>query len=175
MTNSQRTAPKVLSRVDRHRLNAAAAKRRQRLEAQRLQAEESYLRESNAILRMQLKIQDDSRRPPPANPPVRQGPRPPPGHVPLPADMARLLGRTSMAKEAAVDLWDRVLSGDAGKGPPKDPEAYRRWRKAEAAAPKNQRAAARLSGQARSGQSSQNRTVAVPVMKPSSHKDNARQ
>lgn len=174
MTNAKRVPPKSLSRAERQRMAQSAARRRQRLEAQRAQAEEQYLRESNAILRMQLKIQDDRRRPPPPPGPPRSAPRHPPGHVPLPPDMARLLGKQSMQESAAVDLWDRVLSGDAGKGPPKDPEALRRWREAEAAAPKNQRAAARLSGPPRPPGPSQKRTVALPVKKPSSHKDGAR-
>lgn len=122
---------KPKSRAERNLTQAVASRVRKKKEKQRAQAEEAYLRESNAILRMELHLRNAM-----ASGACIPAPRPQDAYgdgVVLPEDLSNVLGQRTIAPEAVVDLWDRVATGDAGKGPPKDLEAYRHWRAAEAA------------------------------------------
>ncbi len=57
-------------------------------------------------------------------------------------------GRKEISSAAAVDLFDRALTGSRGKGPPVDPELCAMWNAAQRAAPKNPKTALRAEAKA---------------------------
>lgn len=122
-----------MSRAVRNNLSSGASiERRRRAELCALRTER-YLVENNEFLKMELKIAEDAGC---GTLPVPSQPVPPStsSFTKLRTDLALLLGKTHMAPEAVVDLYDRVATGNEGKGPPKDPDALRCWLAAQSAA-----------------------------------------